>query len=138
MAALGIRAADHDIRFVEDNWESPTLGAWEVWLDGMEVTQFTYFQQCGGLDCRSVSIEISHGRERLTRYLQNVGNIWDLVWRWPSHLWPCGKPSARGKCRLAESYGLARQAITSAQASGNPASTCLLAWRCHRVGASCC
>ena len=65
LEALGIKAADHDIRFVEDNWESPTLGAWgvgwEVWLDGMEVTQFTYFQQCGGLDCKPVSIEITYG-----------------------------------------------------------------------------
>ena len=81
---LGISQKDHDIRFVEDNWESPTLGAWgvgwEVWLDGMEVTQFTYFQQCGGIDCRPVSIEITYGLERLAMYLQNKESIWDLDW----------------------------------------------------------
>tara|TARA_Y100001968_G_scaffold331769_1_gene387587 strand:- start:149 stop:1042 length:894 start_codon:yes stop_codon:yes gene_type:complete len=84
LETLGIIQKDHDIRFVEDNWESPTLGAWgvgwEVWLDGMEVTQFTYFQQCGGLDCRPVSIEITYGLERLAMYLQNIDNIWDLKW----------------------------------------------------------
>ena len=84
LESLGISAKNHDIRFVEDNWESPTLGAWgvgwEVWLDGMEVTQFTYFQQCGGLDCKPVSIEITYGLERLAMYLQNVESIWDLAW----------------------------------------------------------
>ena len=74
----------HDIRFVEDNWESPTLGAWglgwEVWLNGMEVTQFTYFQQVGGLDCRPVIGEITYGLERLAMYLQGVENMFDLVW----------------------------------------------------------
>tara|TARA_Y100001970_G_scaffold291677_1_gene429781 strand:- start:1675 stop:2544 length:870 start_codon:yes stop_codon:yes gene_type:complete len=85
---LGIKNSDHDIRFVEDNWESPTLGAWgvgwEVWLDGMEVTQFTYFQQCGGLDCNPISIEITYGLERLGIYLQNTDSIWDL--KWNSHI----------------------------------------------------
>jgi len=84
LRALGIAPEDHDIRFVEDNWESPTLGAWgvgwEVWLDGMEVTQFTYFQQCGGIDCRPVSIEITYGLERLTMYLQNVDSIFNIRW----------------------------------------------------------
>lgn len=84
LRALGIRAEDHDIRFVEDNWESPTLGAWgvgwEVWLDGMEVTQFTYFQQCGGIDCRPVSIEITYGLERLTMYLQEVNAFTEIQW----------------------------------------------------------
>ena len=84
LEAIGIKQKEHDIRFVEDNWESPTLGAWgvgwEVWLDGMEVTQFTYFQQCGGIDCRPVSIEITYGLERLAMYLQNVESIWDLRW----------------------------------------------------------
>lgn len=84
LRALGIAPEDHDIRFVEDNWESPTLGAWgvgwEVWLDGMEVTQFTYFQQCGGIDCRPVSIEITYGLERLTMYLQNVDSIFNIQW----------------------------------------------------------
>jgi glycyl-tRNA synthetase alpha chain len=81
---LGIDPADHDIRFVEDDWESPTLGAWgvgwEVWLDGMEVTQFTYFQQVGGIDCRPVSAEITYGLERLTMYLQGVDSVYDISW----------------------------------------------------------
>ncbi len=84
LRALGIKPEDHDIRFVEDNWEDAAVGAWgvgwEVWLDGMEVTQFTYFQQCGGLDCRPVSIEITYGLERLTMYLQGVNSIFDLAW----------------------------------------------------------
>ncbi len=81
---LGIDPKQHDIRFVEDDWESPTLGAWglgwEVWLDGMEVTQFTYFQQVGGLDCKPVLGEITYGLERLAMYLQNKENVFDLVW----------------------------------------------------------
>ncbi|MGB5202293.1 MAG: glycine--tRNA ligase subunit alpha [Sedimenticolaceae bacterium] len=81
---LGIDPLVHDIRFVEDNWESPTLGAWglgwEVWLDGMEVTQFTYFQQVGGLDCRPVTGEITYGLERIAMYLQGVESVFDLIW----------------------------------------------------------
>ena len=81
---LGINTQKHDIRFVEDNWESPTLGAWgvgwEVWLDGMEVTQFTYFQQCGGIDCHPIPIEITYGLERIAMFLQNQKSIWDLNW----------------------------------------------------------
>lgn len=81
---LGIDPAIHDIRFVEDNWESPTLGAWglgwEVWLNGMEITQFTYFQQVGGLECFPVSGEITYGIERIAMYLQGVDSIYDLVW----------------------------------------------------------
>jgi len=81
---LGIDTAIHDIRFVEDNWESPTLGAWglgwEIWLNGMEVTQFTYFQQVGGLECYPVSGEITYGLERIAMYLQGVDSIYDLVW----------------------------------------------------------
>ncbi len=84
LAALGIDSAVHDIRFVEDNWESPTLGAWglgwEVWLNGMEVTQFTYFQQAGGLECFPVTGEITYGIERIAMYLQGVDSIYDLVW----------------------------------------------------------
>src|SRR5579871_937760 len=84
LAALGIDAARHDIRFVEDDWESPTLGAWglgwEVWLDGMEVTQFTYFQEIGSLPCKPVLGEITYGIERLAMYLQSKENIFDLVW----------------------------------------------------------
>ncbi|MFZ4667384.1 MAG: glycine--tRNA ligase subunit alpha [Prochlorotrichaceae cyanobacterium] len=84
LRALGIQPEDHDIRFVEDNWEDAAVGAWgvgwEVWLDGMEVTQFTYFQQCGGLDCRPVSIEITYGLERLTMYLQEVDSIFEIAW----------------------------------------------------------
>ncbi len=82
---LGINAQDHDIRFVEDNWESPTLGAWgvgwEVWLNGMEITQFTYFQQCGGFDCTPVPVEITYGLERLAMYIQGVDHVMDLVWQ---------------------------------------------------------
>jgi len=81
---LGIDTRVHDVRFVEDNWESPTLGAWglgwEVWLNGMEVTQFTYFQQVGGLECYPVSGEITYGLERIAMYLQNVNSVYDLVW----------------------------------------------------------
>jgi len=84
LVALGIDPKAHDIRFVEDDWESPTLGAWglgwEVWLDGMEVTQFTYFQQVGGLDCKPVLGEITYGLERLALYLQGKDSIYDLVW----------------------------------------------------------
>lgn len=81
---LGLDIKKHDIRFVEDNWESPTLGAWglgwEVWLDGMEVTQFTYFQQVGGIPCNPVSVEITYGVERLAMYLQEKESVFDLVW----------------------------------------------------------
>ncbi len=84
LATLGIDTAIHDVRFVEDNWESPTLGAWglgwEVWLNGMEVTQFTYFQQAGGLECYPVTGEITYGIERIAMYLQNTDSIYDLVW----------------------------------------------------------
>lgn len=81
---LGFDSREHDIRFVEDNWESPTLGAWglgwEVWLNGMEVTQFTYFQQVGGLECRPVTGEITYGLERLAMYIQGKNSVYDLVW----------------------------------------------------------
>lgn len=81
---LGLDTSIHDIRFVEDNWESPTLGAWglgwEIWLNGMEVTQFTYFQQIGGLECRPVTGEITYGLERIAMYLQGVSSVYDLVW----------------------------------------------------------
>ena len=84
LESLGINPRNHDIRFVEDNWESPTLGAWgvgwEVWLDGMEVTQFTYFQQCGGIDCNPIPIEITYGLERIAMFLQDKESIWDLNW----------------------------------------------------------
>jgi len=84
LRALDIDPLVHDIRFVEDNWESPTLGAWglgwEVWLNGMEVTQFTYFQQVGGLDCRPVTGEITYGLERIAMYLQGVASVYDLTW----------------------------------------------------------
>jgi glycyl-tRNA synthetase alpha chain len=84
LVALGIDPLAHDIRFVEDNWENPTVGAWglgwEVWLDGMEITQFTYFQQVGGLDCDPVSVELTYGLERIAMYLQNVDSVFDLAW----------------------------------------------------------
>lgn len=103
LEALGISAKDHDVRFVEDNWESPTLGAWgvgwEVWLDGMEVTQFTYFQQCGGLDCKPVSIEITYGLERLAMYLQDVDSIWDLSWNKTNKYGDIWLPFEKGQCK---------------------------------------
>ncbi len=84
LKALGIDPLDHDIRFVEDDWESPTLGAWglgwEVWLDGMEITQFTYFQQVGGFDLKPIPGEITYGIERIAMYLQGVDNVYDLKW----------------------------------------------------------
>ncbi|MDA7742586.1 glycine--tRNA ligase subunit alpha [Francisellaceae bacterium] len=84
LKALGVDCLANDIRFVEDNWESPTLGAWglgwEVWMNGMEITQFTYFQQVGGLECRPVTGEVTYGLERIAMYLQNVDSIYDLLW----------------------------------------------------------
>ncbi len=84
LKVLGIDSRIHDIRFIEDNWESPTLGAWglgwEVWLDGMEVTQFTYFQQVGGIACEPVAVEITYGVERLAMYIQGVESIFDIAW----------------------------------------------------------
>ena len=84
LEAIGINVAEHDVRFVEDDWESPTLGAWglgwEVWIDGMEVTQFTYFQQVGGFECSPVPVEIAYGLERLTMYIQGVDSMFDIVW----------------------------------------------------------
>ena len=84
LEALGFDLRRHDVRFVEDDWESPTLGAWglgwEVWMDGMEVTQYTYFQQCGGLELDPISVELTYGLERLAMYLQGVDNVFDLVW----------------------------------------------------------
>lgn len=84
LKALGIDTAKHDIRFVEDDWESPTLGAWglgwEVWCDGMEVSQFTYFQQVGGIECDPVAVELTYGLERLAMYIQGVENVYDLDW----------------------------------------------------------
>ena len=84
LRALGIDPLDHDIRFVEDDWESPTLGAWglgwEVWVDGMEVTQFTYFQQAGGFELNPISAELTYGLERITMYLSGIDNVFDLEW----------------------------------------------------------
>ena len=84
LKALGVKPLDHDIRFVEDDWESPTLGAsglgWEVWLDGMEITQFTYFQIAGSIDLHPISVEITYGLERIAMYLQGVDNVYDLKW----------------------------------------------------------
>jgi glycyl-tRNA synthetase alpha chain len=84
LANFNLNLAEHDIRFVEDDWESPTLGAWglglEVWLDGMEITQFTYFQQVGGIDVNPISVEITYGLERIAMYLQGIDNVYDLKW----------------------------------------------------------
>ncbi len=84
LRALGVNPLEHDIRFVEDNWESPTLGAWgcgwEVWLNGMEITQFTYFQQAGGIEIKPVAVELTYGLERIAMYLQEVDSVFDLIW----------------------------------------------------------
>tara|TARA_Y100001970_G_scaffold85563_1_gene107944 strand:- start:39 stop:917 length:879 start_codon:yes stop_codon:yes gene_type:complete len=84
LSSLGIKHEEHDIRFVEDDWESPTLGAaglgWEVWCNGMEITQFTYFQQMAGIECNPVSVEITYGLERLCMFIQNKKNVFDLIW----------------------------------------------------------
>jgi glycyl-tRNA synthetase alpha chain len=84
LRVLGIDPLEHDIRFVEDDWESPTLGAaglgWEVWLDGMEITQFTYFQLCGSVELHPISVELTYGLERIAMYLQGVDNVYDLAW----------------------------------------------------------
>ncbi len=89
LSELGINKSDHDIRFVEDNWESPTLGAWgvgwEVWLDGMEITQFTYFQQCGGFDLAPISVEITYGIERLAMFIQKKATVYDVIWHEDEH-----------------------------------------------------
>ena len=100
LVALGIDPLNHDIRFVEDDWESPTLGAaglgWEVWLDGMEVTQFTYFQQVGGIECDPVSVELTYGLERLAMYIQGVENVFDLDWN--------GLPAGQGRVTYADVF----------------------------------
>ncbi|MBI2717713.1 MAG: glycine--tRNA ligase subunit alpha [Rhizobiales bacterium] len=105
LKAIGIDASLHDIRFVEDDWESPTLGAWglgwEVWCDGMEVSQFTYFQQVGGLDCVPVSGELTYGLERLAMYVQGVDNVYDLNFN--------GKPSGHGRITYGEIFLQAEQ-----------------------------
>ena len=84
LRALGTDPQHHDIRFIEDDWESPTLGAWglgwQVWLDGLEISQFTYFQQCGGLDCKPISGELTYGLERIAMYLQDVDDVYELQW----------------------------------------------------------
>ena len=84
LEAMGIDLSKHDVRFVEDNWESPTLGAagvgWEVWLDGMEITQFTYFQQVGGIEVKPVALEITYGLERIAMYIQNKESVFDIMW----------------------------------------------------------
>ena len=97
IGAIGIKLSEHDIRFEEDNWESPTLGAWgigwQVLLDGLEITQFTYFQQCGGIDLDPVSVELTYGLDRIAAYLQNVDNVFDLRW---------SRDRGYGEVRLAE------------------------------------
>ena len=101
---LGFDPLVHDIRFVEDNWESPTLGAWglgwEVWLNGMEVTQFTYFQQVGGIECKPVTGEITYGLERLAMYLQDVESIWDLSWNTERSYGDIWLPFEKGQCQF--------------------------------------
>jgi glycyl-tRNA synthetase alpha chain len=102
LEAIGIDLRQHDIKFEEDNWESPTLGAWgigwQVMLDGLEITQFTYFQQCGGIDLDPISAELTYGLERLAAFLQDVDSIYDIVWSRGAD----GKPVTYGDVRLAE------------------------------------
>lgn len=90
LKAIGVDPLKHDIRFVEDNWESPTLGAWgcgwEVWLNGMEITQFTYFQQAGGIEIKPVAVELTYGLERIAMYLQDVDSVYDLVWHTDTYI----------------------------------------------------
>ena len=109
LRALGIDPMEHDIRFVEDDWESPTLGAWglgwEVWCDGMEVSQFTYFQQVGGFDCNPVSTELTYGLERLAMYVQGVENVYDLDWD--------GVPKDKGGKRYGDVYLAAEQQFSA-------------------------
>ena len=105
LEALGIDLRRHDVRFVEDNWEGPTLGAWgqgwEVWADGMEITQFTYFQQLGGFDCDPVTIELTYGLERIAMYLQGVDSMYDIVWS----RWAEPAPGGRGEVERVVTYG---------------------------------
>lgn len=102
LAAIGIDLAKHDIKFEEDNWESPTLGAWgigwQVMLDGLEITQFTYFQQCGGIDLDPIAAELTYGLERISAFLQDVDSIYDIVWVYG----PDGNPVTYGDIRLAD------------------------------------
>ena len=103
LEAIGIDLAKHDIKFEEDNWESPTLGAWgigwQVMLDGLEITQFTYFQQCGGVDLDPISVELTYGMERIAAFLQDANSIYDIVWAYDL---ATGKPVTYGDVRLAE------------------------------------
>ncbi len=115
LEALGIRLRDHDVRFVEDDWESPTLGAWglgwEVWLDGMEVSQFTYFQQVGGIECDPVSTELTYGLERLAMYVQGVESVYDLDWN--------GRPKGEGGMTYGDVYLQGRARILRLQFRGD-------------------
>ena len=128
---LGLEPLVHDIRFVEDDWESPTLGAWglgwEVWLNGMEISQFTYFQKAGGLDCKPVSGEITYGLERIAVYLQNVDNVYDLVWTETG-----AGPVSYGdlhhqdevSCPATTSRRLTRRACCAASTNARPSAPC--------------
>jgi glycyl-tRNA synthetase alpha chain len=109
LETLGIKLRDHDIRFVEDDWESPTLGAWglgwEVWLDGMEVSQFTYFQQVGGIDCDPVSTELTYGLERIAMFVQGIENVYDLDWN--------GRPKSAGGMTYGDVYRQAEREFSA-------------------------
>ena len=115
LEALGIRLRDHDVRFVEDDWESPTIGAWglgwEVWLDGMEVSQFTYFQQVGGIECDPVSTELTYGLERLAMFVQGVESVYDLDWN--------GRPKGEGGMTYGDVYLQVRARILRLQFRGD-------------------
>ena len=147
LRALGFDPLVHDMRFVEDNWESPTLGAWglgwEVWLNGMEITQFTYFQQVGGLDCRPVTGEITYGLERLAMYLQNVESIFDILWtRRPARARDLRRrvPSERGRAVALQLRARGHRACCggTSRTTSAPAANCSRrSWRCPPTSRRC-
>ena len=140
LAAIGIDLRKHDIKFEEDNWESPTLGAWgigwQVMLDGLEITQFTYFQQCGGVDLDPISAELTYGLERIAAFLQDVDCIYDIMWVVGSG-WPPREVRRNPACRTSCSF---RSTTSSAPTWKKPGSTCACtkpsARRCSTIQAS--
>ena len=124
LRTIGIEPAEHDVRFVEDDWESPTLGAWglgwEVWLNGMEVTQFTYFQQVGGIEVGPVPVEITYGLERLAMYIQGVDSVYDLVWARSA----CSRPTTSSLPTSTSCVASSTSTRPSATTASRPASPC--------------
>jgi tetrameric-type glycyl-tRNA synthetase alpha subunit len=124
LEALGLDLKQNDVRFVEDDWENPTLGAWglgwEVWLNGMEITQFTYFQQVGGLECNPITGEITYGLERLAMYLQRKESLFDLVWTEPAGDATKSGTNSQGRRRRAPAAHVSRTSITRTKSSNRP------------------